>query len=73
MIENSPETETGRNIGVRISNVGRRAIWAVPITAIATITPAALQLEITPDAWQKPTTVVPMPSASVKTITPRFP
>ena len=63
-MDNPPETETanatatdpsaGHHIGARLAKIGRGAAWVVPITALATITLSALQLEITPDAWQKP-------------------
>ena len=59
--------DTGRNIGARIAKIGRRTAWVVPITAIATITLSALQLEITPDAWQKPTIDALQPVAALKT------
>ena len=39
----------------------------MPITAIATITLSALQLEITPDAWQKPVANAINPMAALKT------
>ena len=59
--------DTGRNIGARIAKIGRRTAWVVPITAIATITLSALQLEITPDAWQKPVADAINPVAALKT------
>ena len=62
-----PEPENGRNISARIAKIGRRTAWVVPITAIATITLAALQLEITPDAWQKPVADAIDPVAALKT------
>ena len=61
------EQENGRNISARIAKIGRRTAWVVPITAIATITLAALQLEITPDAWQKPVADAIYPVAALKT------
>ena len=70
---NQPETPTangnsaGHNIGARIAKIGRGAAWVVPITAIATITLSALQLEITPDAWQKPVADAINPVATLKT------
>ena len=78
-MDHPPETETatatdpsaGHHIGARLAKIGRGAAWVVPITAIATITLSALQLEITPDAWQKPVAaaVNPMarPVAALKT------
>ena len=74
-MENPPEppidTETGpstgHNIGARLAKIGRGAAWVVPITAIATITLSALQLEITPDAWQKPVADAIDPVAALKT------
>ena len=59
--------DTGRNIGARIAKIGRGAAWVVPITALATITLSALQLEITPDAWQKPAVDAISPVAALKT------
>ena len=74
-MENPPETPTatgngpsaGHNIGARLAKIGRGAAWVVPITAIATITLSALQLEITPDAWQKPVADALDPVAALKT------
>ena len=74
-MDHPPATETatanghdsGRNIGARIAKIGRGAAWVVPITALATITLSALQLEITPDAWQKPATDAISPVAALKT------
>ena len=72
-MDNQPEppTETGpsagHNIGARLAKIGRGAAWVVPITAIVTITLSALQLEITPDAWQKPVAEVINPVAALKT------
>ena len=64
-------TETGpgagHHIGARLAKIGRRTAWVVPITAIATITLSALQLEITPDAWQKPVADAINPVAALKT------
>ena len=70
-----PETENatttdpnaGHHIGARLAKIGRGAAWVVPITAIATITLSALQLEITPDAWQKPAAAAVNPVAALKT------
>ena len=74
-MDHPPETETaaangpdtGRNIGARLAKIGRRTAWVVPITAIATITLSALQLEITPDAWQKPAVDAISSVAALKT------
>ena len=76
-MDNPPETETanatatdpsaGHHIGARLAKIGRGAAWVVPITAIATITLSALQLEITPDAWQKPVADAINPVAALKT------
>ena len=72
-MENQPETATangnsaGHSIGARLAKIGRGAAWVVPITAIATITLSALQLEITPDAWQKPVADAIDPVAALKT------
>ena len=74
-MDHPPETETatangqdtGRNIGARLAKIGRRTAWVVPVTAIATITLSALQLEITPDAWQKPVADAIDPVAALKT------
>ena len=74
-MDNQPEPETaaangnraGHNIGARLAKIGRGAAWVVPITAIATITLSALQLEITPDAWQKPVADAINPVAGLKT------
>ena len=72
-MDNPPEpaAETGpgagHNIGARLAKIGRGAAWVVPITAIATITLSALQLEITPDAWQKPVADAIDPVAALKT------
>ena len=57
----------GHHIGARLAKIGRGAAWVVPITAIATITLSALQLEITPDAWQKPVADAIDPVAALKT------
>ena len=74
-MDHPPETPTatetgpsaGHNIGARLAKIGRGAAWVVPITAIATITLSALQLEITPDAWQKPVADAIEPVAALKT------
>ena len=74
-MDNPPETPTatatgpspGHHIGARLAKIGRGAAWVVPITAIATITLSALQLEITPDAWQKPVADAIDPVAALKT------
>ena len=74
-MENQPETpnatatgpSAGHSIGARLAKIGRGAAWVVPITAIATITLSALQLEITPDAWQKPVVDAIDPVAALKT------
>ena len=74
-MDHPPETPTatetgpsaGHSIGARLAKIGRGAAWVVPITAIATITLSALQLEITPDAWQKPVADAIEPVAALKT------
>ena len=76
-MDHPPETETetatatgpsaGHHIGARLAKIGRGAAWVVPITALATITLSALQLEITPDAWQKPVAAAINPVAALKT------
>ena len=73
-MDNQPETpaaangnSAGHHIGARLAKIGRGAAWVVPITAIATITLSALQLEITPDAWQKPVVDALDPVAALKT------